>query len=230
LGSGVMADEGVIPEYEGKGPDELFGIYKGFHEINPDKRINKPRARERRVRKHRRPLTEIVEGYFAENQDSFEGLSEGESKKRAAAIITKIAHAHYKSKDANAKKPTEDQVREFLQEAGIDATYEDVIKQVMNATDLRYDNLQNTAAHLKSIIDFTALYKDGEGRKIALLQQRLTRPENQEGLRKLVGAETKRRYHPSATPGEILGEYQDTVEILNTKYDMKRPKTHSRAA
>ena len=181
LEDGVMPNgEGVLPQYEGKSTEKLWEEYSGYHEVDPKKKVNKPQEREKKVRHHRKPLTQIIdetlgkdsEGKQRESLDHVE--SEAQKKKHAAAIVTKIAHEHYKTDDTNAKRPNEDRIRQFLQLSGANVTYEDLLKHIMDLPDLRYDQLPEQSP-LKRIIDYTSTYKVPEGRKIF---PRLTVMEN----------------------------------------------------
>lgn len=231
-------DEGILPEYEGKSTEKLWEEYASLHEINPEKRINKVRAREKKISHHRKSLTEIVEselGKDSENQqnENLEHIgSEDAKKKKAADIIAKIAHEHYKTDDKDAKKPGVRQIRRFLQEVGIQTTgqplnYEDVLRALMNAGDLRYEGLDDRHP-LKQMVDYTSLYKHPEGYKITHLQQTLSRPEHQEGLRKLVGGEIGKEFKATATPGEMFSEHQAHIRELGHKYDLTRETTYAK--
>lgn len=226
-------DKGILPEYEGKPTEELWKEYASLHEINPEKRINKPRARERTIRHHRKSLTQIVDSELGKDKDNQQNESldhiesESAKKEKAASIIAKIAHEHYKTDDKDAKKPGVRQIRRFLQEAGIQASYEDVLKSLMNAGDLRYEGLEDEHP-LKQIINYTSLYKHPEGYKITHLQRTLSRPEHQEGLRELIGEAVGKKFKPTATPGEMFGEHQANVTELGHKYGLARETTYAK--
>ena len=239
LESYVMADDkGILPEYEGKPTGELWKEYASLHEINPEKRINKVRAREKKLRHHRKSLTQIIDSELGKDKEgqqneSLEHIeSERAKKEKAASIIAKIAHEHYKTDDKNAKKPDVRQIRRYLQEVGLQATgqplnYEDVIKAVMNAGDLRYEGLSDEHP-LKQMLDQTSLYKHPEGYKITHLQRTLSRPEHQEGLRKLIGGEVEKEFKTAATPIEMFREHQAHVTELDHKYGLTRETTYAK--
>lgn len=225
-------EEAVVPEYEGKSTQQLWDTYSGFHEIDAKKEINRPAQREKRVRRHRKPLTQIIEetlgtdneGNANENLDHVK--SETAKKKKAAAIITKIAHAHYKTDDPSVKKPDEDRIRQFLQISGANVTYESLLKHIMDLPDLRYDTLQEDDP-LRRIIDYTSSYKVPEGRKIELLRQYLSNPEHREGLANLLGDTVDKKIKPSATPAEMFLEHRAYVTEKLRDYQLKRETTSS---
>ncbi|MAH32887.1 hypothetical protein CL615_00690 [archaeon] len=224
-------DKGLIPEYEGKSTEDLWEEYTGYHKIDPDERINKIRDREKRVSKHRKQLTKIVEDTLGE-KDNLEDFEEKKAKQKAADIVTKIAHKHYDSDNMELpeeKSKKEEKIREFLQKAGVQGSYEDLLQQIMNSMDLKYENLESSAPELKRLIDFTADYKDKEGNKIALLDTYLVKHEHREGLKKLAGKELKKEYKASASPQQILNDYRNNVRLKNQKYDIKgRETTYSK--
>ena len=225
--------DNILPEYEGKPTEELWKEYASLHEINPEKRINKVRAREKKISHHRKSLTQIVESELGKDKEGQqnESLDHIESEKakkgKAASIIAKIAHEHYKTDDKDAKKPGVRQIRRYLQEVGIQASYEDVLKAVMNAPDLRYEGLSDEHP-LKQMLDQTSLYKHPEGYKITHLQRTLSRPEHQEGLRRLIGGEIGKEFNATATPGEMFGQHEARVRERGHEYDLARRTTYAK--
>lgn len=231
LETDVMTEDvkGVLPEYDSKTTKELWDIYSSFHEINPEKKINKPRDRDKRVRIHRKPLTKIIEDTLGEDNENLESFEEREAKQKASDMIAKIAYSHLKGIDSKAKPPTEEGVREFLQKSGVDISYEDLLKQIMNASNLTYEQLENSAPHLKRIIDYTASYKDTEGKKIEILQQYLGRPEHHEGLREHAGKALSKEYNATSTPQEIFGQYQGHIQSKVQEYELDKKTTFSKS-
>ena len=230
--------DNILPEYEGKPTEKLWKEYASLHEINPEKRINKPRAREKKISHHRKSLTQIVESELGKDKEGQQNESLGhiesetDKKKKAASIIAKIAHEHYKTDDKDAKKPDVRQIRRYLQEVGVQTSgnplvYEDVLKAVINAGDLRYEGLDDNHP-LKQMLNYTSLYKHPEGYKITHLRQTLSRPEHHEGLRKLIGGEIGKEFNATATPGEMFGEHQAHVTELGHKYSLARETTYAK--
>lgn len=225
--------EGVVPQYEGKSTKQLWEEFAGYHEVDAKKGVNKPQERERRIRHRRKPLTQIIdetlgkdsEGKQRESLDHVK--SEAEKKKHAAAIVTKIAHAHYKTDDPDAKKPNEDRIRQFLQLSGANVTYEDLLKHIMDLPDLRYDQLPEQSP-LRRIIDYTSLYKVPEGRKIELLRQYLSRPEHREGLAKLLGAEVGTEFKPTADADDMFAVHRAQVAEEGHRYVLQRETTYAK--
>jgi hypothetical protein len=224
-------NEGAKPEYEGKTTGELTEEYDSLHEIDIDKRINKPLKRERRLRRHRKSLTQIIDDTLGKDDEgnqheNFEHLSEAQAAEKSKSILTKLAHDFYKIDDGHAGKPNVNRVRQFLQLAGVNATYEDVIKEFRNMPDLRYDALPQNS-NIRRIIDYVSRQKDTEGRKINLLQQYLTRPEHTEGLTKYVKGKTGIAFHPSATPIDKLDVHAQHVQQQMQKYVDTMDKTYT---
>ena len=218
-------EEAPLPEYEGKPTEDVWKEYKGYHEINAVKGVNKPLAREKRIRRHRKGLEAIVttlapgEGSLVEAHEK-----ELDAKKKAAQIITDIIHEGYKADNPDAKKPKEEGVRRYLREAGIDASYEDFLQEVMNAGDLtEYERLPD---NLRRLIDHVSLSKDKEGRKIQKLRQTLARYEHLDRTRELIGEETGKKLSPSASPQQMFEHYDRHVNARAAEYEAQRDKTY----
>ena len=218
-------DEAPLPEYEGKPTDDVWAEYKGYHEINPATGVNKPLAREKRIRKHRKGLEGIVTKLAPGEGSLVEAHKRKlDAKKTAAKIITEIVHEGYKADNPDARRPKEEGIRRYLREAGIEASYEDVLQEIMNAGDLtEYERLPDT---LRRLIDHVSLAKDNEGRKIQKLRQLLARYEHIGRARELIGTETGKELSPAASPQQMFEHYDRHVQARAAHYEAQRNKTY----
>ena len=217
-------DEPTLPEYDGKSTEDLFKEYEGYHEIDVDKGVNKPLARERRIKKHRKGLEGIVTSLAPEDGSLIEKHDEDGAKKKAATIVTKLIHEGYKSDDSKARKPTDEDIRRYLRDAGIDASYEDLLQEIMNAGDLtEYERLPD---NLRRLIDHVSLSKDSEGRKIQNLRRTFARYEHIDNSRELIGDSTGKKLSKTANPSQMFEHYDRHVQSRASEYEADRKKTY----
>lgn len=218
-------EKAVLPEYEGKPTEAVWAEYEGYHRISHEAEVNKPRARERRIRRHRKGLEGIVANLAPDEGSLLEAhKKELDAKKQAAKMIAEIVHEGYKADNPEAKKPKEEGIRRYLREAGVEASYEDVLQEVMNAGDLtEYERLPE---NLRRLIDHVSLSKDKEGRKIQKLRQTLARYEHIDRARELISEATGKKLSKTANPQQMFEHYDRHISAKDAEYEALRKKTY----
>ncbi len=238
----VMAEEKeqpvTYPLYQDKPTGELWGRYQELNHIDPEARVHKPREREKRVQKHTETLAEKVEAMIGEDT---ENIGEEEAKKKSAKVISHLVYEGKKALEPDAKFPDDENIRQYLQEAGINASFEDLLEETMNtmysAGRVKHSELPE-GSNLKKLIEYVASTKDSEGKEIALLQQTLARYEHFPTLKELVSESVstpghKVKFFPTAKPADIFQTYAKHLNKKNAEYDAYTKSTavgHEKAA
>lgn len=203
--------------------EELWKEYLSYHAVSKEE--NKPKKRFKRIVKHRKSLTKIIEESIGDRD--FEDLKESDKKDIAAKIVTKLVHEGYKAIDKNASKPTEEHIRLLLQDVGI-GSYEDLLELIINSDTLDYNTLPENSP-LRNLIDYIALAKDREGKRIQAIERTFkTRYEHHIPLREAAGKEIGTEYKPSARPEVVLAEYGAYIERKIRDLEAKKPKTYKK--
>ena len=221
----------IFPEFDSEKTEELWGKYQELNKVTEDGKINRPRDRSRRIRGATRKLSRNLEGILGLNEEevNLEKFDEKEAKRRASQVIAKLAHEGYKSLDKKHKEPNEDLIRLYLKDVfGDSMTYEDLIKEMVNAEDLGYDTLDRSAPGLKRLIDHIALSKDTEGRKLQSVRRALARIEHHKELRHLIGHEVGRKYNRTVTPQELFNEHDSYIQSKSAMFGGREKTTYGK--
>lgn len=232
-----MANGEGLSKYEGTSTGDLWKIYESLHEVNPKTGVNKPRSRERTIRlKHRKPLVDIIRDELGKDSDGLPAESldhvKGESakKKKAEAILTKLVHLHYKTDfGESVKKPDSRKIDEILQLAGIQGGHYQLVKDIMDAENLAYDQLPQDS-NLRRLMDYVSAYKHRDGHIIAEIKQELAKPERQDDLKRSAGQTMDRIFKATAGAGDVFGAHQVYLTEKLHDYQVQRETTAAKPA
>ncbi len=221
--------KGVPPKDYTTLTKELWDEYTGLHYIDPVKRVNEPRKRDKRVKKHRVKLEGIIAKELGDN-DSFESMEEKEALEMSSNIVTKLVYEYEKSVNPGIeheqlkKQVNEKRIRTVLKEAGIES-YEELLKNMMDSEDLSYDKLAQDSP-LRRLIDYVALSKDKDGLRIQDLHRSLSDIKHFNKLRELAGEHLGPAYNESASPTHIFQDFGLHVQSQDLAYAKQRKTTY----
>ena len=223
-----------LPTHDDWTPEELWEKYEWLHVIDPDKHIHRPRERDKKITKHREDLKKTIDKILELGEDKVNmgHLDEATRKELAAHAIAKLVEEGYASVSKKGKTPeiNEDTIKMYLQDAGIQLDYNELLKEIMNAGDLcSYENLGNTAPNLKTLLDHVSASKVEESRLIQAIVRTMQRVEHLNPIKKLAGEYLGTEFDPSATIQNVLAEHAQDVQEKSFRYDREVPsKTYKK--